>query len=46
MWVSLLLLAREPELESAALEGLLSKARKLGFATEELVYPQIQRVGN
>jgi apolipoprotein D and lipocalin family protein len=36
MWI----LARESELEPAVLESLLSKARKLGFATDELIYPQ------
>jgi apolipoprotein D and lipocalin family protein len=42
MWI----LAREPELESAVLESLLNKARKLGFDTDELIYPQKQAVGN
>lgn len=36
MWI----LAREPSLEPAVLERLLNKARKLGFATDELIYPQ------
>ena len=35
MWI----LAREPELDPAVLESLLSKARELGFATDELIYP-------
>jgi apolipoprotein D and lipocalin family protein len=35
MWI----LAREPVLEPAALESLLDKARELGFATDELIYP-------
>ena len=38
MWI----LAREPSLEPAVLEGLLNKARKLGFATDELIFPQEQ----
>ncbi len=42
MWI----LAREPVLESAVLDSLLSKARKLGFDTDELIYPQKQAVGN
>lgn len=42
MWI----LAREPALESAVLESLLSKARKLGFDTDELIYPQKQAAGN
>jgi apolipoprotein D and lipocalin family protein len=42
MWI----LAREPKLEPAALESLLSKARKLGFTTDELIYPQKQAAGN
>lgn len=40
MWI----LAREPELEPAVLETLLEKARKLGFATDELIYPQNKSV--
>jgi len=42
MWI----LAREPVLEPTVLESLLSKARKLGFATDELIYPQKQAAGN
>ncbi len=36
MWI----LAREPVLEPKVLEILLTKARKLGFNTDELIYPQ------
>ena len=36
LWI----LAREPTLEPAVLQGLLDKARKLGFATDKLIYPQ------
>jgi len=36
MWI----LAREPTLEPHVLQELLDKARKLGFATDELIYPQ------
>lgn len=36
LWI----LAREPELEPAVLDSLLEKARKLGFDTDELIYPQ------
>ena len=36
LWI----LAREPELEPAVLKGLLDQARSLGFATDELIYPQ------
>lgn len=39
MWI----LAREPDLEASVLEGLLLKARQLGFATDELIYPQNQK---
>ena len=42
MWI----LARKPNLEPAVLESLLTKARKLGFATDELIYPQKQWAGN
>ena len=42
MWI----LARKPSLEPAVLEDLLSKARKLGFATDELIYPQEQEAEN
>ena len=42
MWI----LARKPSLEPAVLESLLNKVRKLGFATDELIYPQIQGAGN
>jgi apolipoprotein D and lipocalin family protein len=42
LWI----LAREPELEPAVLESLLNKAQKLGFATDELIYPQKQDAGN
>jgi len=42
LWI----LAREPELEPAVLESLLNKAQKLGFATDELIYPQKQAAGN
>jgi apolipoprotein D and lipocalin family protein len=38
MWI----LAREPSLEPSVLEDLLSKSRKLGFATDDLIYPQEQ----
>lgn len=36
MWI----LAREPELDPVILEKLLKRARDLGFATDELIYPQ------
>lgn len=36
LWI----LAREPTLEPLVLQGLLDQARKLGFATDELIYPQ------
>jgi len=42
MWI----LARKPSLEPVVLESLLNKARKLGFATDELIYPQKQGAGN
>ena len=42
MWI----LAREPNLEPAILENLLNKAQKLGFATDELIYPQKQVAEN
>ena len=42
MWI----LAREPMLEPVVLESLLSKARKLGFDTDELIYPQKQAAGS
>jgi apolipoprotein D and lipocalin family protein len=42
MWI----LARESELEPSVLESLLSKARHLGFATDELIYPQKQQQEN
>lgn len=42
MWI----LAREPNLESTILEALLHKADKLGFATDELIYPQVQGAEN
>ena len=42
MWI----LAREPVLKPAVLEGLLETARELGFATDELIYPQKQESGN
>jgi len=35
LWI----LAREPRLEPAVMESLLSKARALGFATDQLIYP-------
>ena len=42
MWI----LAREPVLEPAVLESLLNKAGKLGFAVDELIYPQMQETDN
>ena len=42
MWI----LAREPALEPAMLENVLDKAQKLGFATDELIYPQKQGMSN
>ena len=42
MWI----LAREPVLEPEVLENLLTKARILGFNTEELIYPQTTGAGN
>ena len=42
MWI----LARKPVLEPAVLESLLSRARKLGFTTDELIYPQKQAAGS
>jgi apolipoprotein D and lipocalin family protein len=36
MWI----LAREAELDPVVLEKLLDQARNLGFATDELIYPQ------
>lgn len=42
MWI----LAREPGLQPAVLESLLEKAFKLGFATDELIYPQKSAAGN
>jgi len=35
------ILARDPELDSAILDRLVKKASGLGFATEELIYPQL-----
>jgi apolipoprotein D and lipocalin family protein len=35
LWI----LAREPRLEPAVMESLLNKARALGFATDQLIYP-------
>lgn len=42
MWI----LAREPSLEPMVLENLLSQAKELGFATDELIYPQKEAVEN
>jgi len=42
MWI----LAREPVLKPVVLEELLAKARELGFATDELIFPQKQETGN
>jgi len=36
LWI----LAREPTLDPTVMESLLSQARTLGFATDELIYPQ------
>jgi apolipoprotein D and lipocalin family protein len=36
LWI----LAREPRLDPAVMESLLSQARVLGFATDQLIYPQ------
>jgi len=42
LWI----LAREPRLDPAVMESLLSKARALGFATDRLIYPQDdERIG-
>ncbi len=42
MWI----LAREPNLEPAVMENLLNQAKELGFATDELIYPQKETAGN
>jgi apolipoprotein D and lipocalin family protein len=42
MWI----LARESVLEPEVLENLLTKARNLGFKTDELIYPQQTVAGN
>lgn len=39
MWI----LARKPSLDPTVLEKLLNQARELGFATDELIYPQTDR---
>jgi len=36
LWI----LAREPELDKSVLDVLVAKAKKLGFATDALIYPQ------
>lgn len=36
LWI----LARTPQLDPAVLEALLAKARQLGFATDQLIYPR------
>ncbi|MEZ4483206.1 MAG: lipocalin family protein [Syntrophotaleaceae bacterium] len=40
LWI----LARTPRLSPAALQMLLAKARQLGFATDELIYPKHDRI--
>jgi len=37
LWI----LARKPSLDEAVLERLLARAQELGFATDQLIYPQI-----
>lgn len=42
MWI----LAREPEIDDGVLEELLEEARNLGFATDQLIYPQEAQTTN
>ena len=42
MWI----LARETSLDPEVLEDLLKQAKELGFATDELIYPQVESAGN
>jgi apolipoprotein D and lipocalin family protein len=42
MWI----LARERSLEPQVLENLLKQAKELGFATDQLIYPQKETAGN
>jgi apolipoprotein D and lipocalin family protein len=42
LWI----LAREPSLDPQVLENLLKQAKELGFATDQLIYPQKETAGN